>query len=115
MVDRTITLYTDDGRELIADILFTYHSDEFLHDYVVFQIRESGEASAAIYIPSEDGQGSLEKIESEEEWQLLEELLNDYANQEESSGCGSCSSCGGSCGGNCDSESCCGVCSNDNE
>ena len=82
MVDRTITLYTEDGKELIADILFTYHSEDFSHDYVVFQIRESGEASAAIYVPGENGQGSLEKIETDEEWQLLEELLDDYANQE---------------------------------
>ena len=67
MVDRTITLYTEDGKELIADILFTYHSEDFSHDYVVFQIRESGEASAAIYVPGENGQGSLEKIETDEE------------------------------------------------
>ncbi len=111
MVDRTITLYTEDGKELIADILFTYHSEDFSHDYVVFQIRESGEASAAIYVPGENGQGSLEKIETDEEWQLLEELLDDYANQEENSGCGGCSSCGG-CSEDC---ACGGDCKNDNE
>ena len=111
MVDRTVTLYTEDGKELIADILFTYHSEDFSHDYVVFQIRESGEASAAIYVPGENGQGSLEKIETDEEWQLLEELLDDYANQEENRGCGGCSSCGG-CSEDC---ACGGDCKNDNE
>lgn len=117
MVDRTITLFTEDGKELIADILFTYHSEEFEHDYVVFQIRESQQASAAIYVPSENGQGSLEKIESEEEWQLLEELLADYCNQD-NEGCGgscsgSCDSCGSTCGscGSCD----CGDEANDGE
>ncbi len=101
MVDRTITLIRDDGKEIIADILFTYHSPEFDKDYVVFQVRESGEVSAAQYFENDDKKGTLEKIETEEEWQLLEELLNDYA-EESNKGCGSscegcqsCSSCSG--------------------
>ena len=41
MVDRTITLVRDDGTEIVADIFFTYHSDEFNKDYVVFQVRDT--------------------------------------------------------------------------
>lgn len=106
MVDRTLTLYTEDGKEILADVVFTYNSEEFNHDYVVFQLRETKEISAAIYIPEGDGAGHLEKIETEEEWQLLEELLNDYNSEQVEGGCASCSGgcagCGSSCGGDCD-------------
>ena len=102
MVDRTITLIRDDGKEIIADILFTYHSTDFDKDYVVFQVRESGEVSAAVYFESDDKKGTLEKVETEEEWNLLEDLLNDYADQKANEGgCASCQSCSG-CSG-CDS------------
>ncbi len=94
-MDRTITLVQDDGKEITADILFTYHSDDFGKDYVVFQVRTSGDISAASYTEVDGKNGSLDKIETEEEWNLLEELLNDYANQnEENEGCGGvCQGC----------------------
>lgn len=111
MVDRTITLIRDDGKEIIADILFTYHYDENNNDYVVFQVRESGEISAARYVASDDKNGTLEKVETDEEWEMLEELLNDYAENQNNnvgggcSGCSSCSNCSG-CEGCEDCENC---------
>ncbi len=107
MEDRTITLTTEDGKEIVCDILFTYHSDQFKKDYVIFVPRGANEASAASYIEKSDGAGELQKIETEEEWQMLEDLLNDYYNNLEenencSGNCGSCSSCGGDCDGECD-------------
>ncbi|HIT50259.1 MAG TPA: DUF1292 domain-containing protein [Candidatus Pelethenecus faecipullorum] len=100
MQERTITLTTDDGKEVVCDILFTYHSDEFNKDYVVFQPRGTEEASAACYIEHENGEGELVQIQTDEEWEMLEDLLEDYSNQlEENSGCsGGCASCGGGCG-----------------
>lgn len=104
MQDRTLTLIQDDGKEILCDILFTYHSEEFNKDYVVFQVRGEASASAAIYHPEDNGKGSLERIESDEEWEMLEELLNDYASNMEdscSSGCSGCSGCSSDeeCGG----------------
>ncbi len=98
MEDRTITLTTETGEEIICDILFTYHSDEYNKDYVVFVPKGSNEASAASYIETGDGAGTLEKIEAEEEWDMLEDLLDDYFNQQQAEGgcqgsCGDCSGC----------------------
>ena len=95
MQDRTLTLIQDDGKEILCDILFTYHSEEFNKDYVVFQVRGEASASAAIYHPEDNGKGSLERIESDEEWEMLEELLDDYYNNQESGCEGSCDSCVG--------------------
>ena len=110
MVDRTITLIREDGKEIIADILFTYHSDDFSKDYVVFQVRETGDISAASYTQENGGTGNLDRVETEEEWEMLEDLLNDYASSVEDSchsGCQGCSGCHSSeeCGG-------CGECQN---
>ena len=108
MQDRTLTLIQEDGAEVLCDILFTYHWEETNKDYVVFQVRGGSSASAAIYYPKDGGKGSLERIETEEEWAMLEDLLNDYASAMEES-----SSCGGSCHGcsGCHSEEECGGCS----
>lgn len=111
MEERTITLTTETGEEIICDILFTYFSEEFNKNYVVFQARNTNEASAASYIETGDGAGELQRIETDEEWEMLEDLLEDYANSLENTGScgGACGSCGGSCSecdcdGNCDCE-----------
>ena len=112
MNDRQLTIVTDDGQEIICNILFTYHSDEFNKDYVVFVKADTNECSAASYTPLEDGQGKLDVIENEEEWKMLESVLDDWVskNQEmsECGGCnGSCQGCGSSCGEECDCDGDC--------
>ena len=34
--DKTMTVFDEDGKEVECEILFTYHSDEFNKDYVLF-------------------------------------------------------------------------------
>jgi len=98
MQDRELTLTLDDGSEVLCDILFTYHDEERDKNYVVFQIRENGDISAAAYDEKDDQSGSLQKIETDEEWEMLEELLDEYSNQNEpQGGCAGCSK--GSCAG----------------
>lgn len=108
MTDRNLTIKTDDGEELQCTILFTYHYDKNNKDYVVFQVNGTDSCAAAIYHPGHDGEGSLEKVETEEEWAMLEDLLEDYANNlPEDEGCAGCD--GGNCqGGSCDGCSGCG-------
>ncbi|GEM_PF-1001559 len=113
MQDRTMTLYQEDGTKVICDILFTYHYEKTNKDYVVFQVRDTNEVSAATYEPTDSGAGRLGLVETEEEWTMLEGLLNDYAQSlddlEGSCGgaCGSCGGCGGACDGDCDCDSDC--------
>ena len=71
-------LTDDQGNKTKAEILFTHHSDKFNKDYVVFLPEDDEQYSAASYIEGKDGYGNLEPIESDEEWKLLEDLLNDY-------------------------------------
>ena len=108
MKDRTITLIQEDGQEIVCDILFTYYAEEFNKNYVVFQVRKTGEVSAATYDPEDGKEGRLGKIETDEEWQLLEDLLSEYAERMGAGcggNCGGCAGCGSEdCDGNCDCE-----------
>lgn len=99
----TITLTTDDGKEIECEVLFTYHSKENNKDYLIFQPEGLDQVSAAIYVENENGEASLEKIETEEEWDMLELLVNDYFQKNQpAGGCGGgCASCGGGCDGGC--------------
>ncbi len=109
--ERLLTITTEDGSEILCEILFTHHSEDFNKDYVVFTEQGTNNASAAIYVPTADGNGRLEEIKSEEEWAMLEELLEEYAdNMEQADGCGcGCDDCEGGCGDEecgCDDEGC---------
>ncbi len=99
--ERLLTIVTDDGKEVLCEILFTHHSDETNKDYVVFVQKGTNEASAAVYVPTADGNGELKQIETEKEWTMLEELLADYADKMEEhdhDGCGcGCDHCDSEC------------------
>ena len=81
--DRILNLTTEDGKKVQAEILFTHHSDEFNTDYVVFVVEGSNEANAARYVADSETSGHLEAVQTDAEWQLLEELLEEYLNSEE--------------------------------
>lgn len=104
--DKTITITTEEGKEMVCNILFTFDSERFNNSYVVFQAQGEEFASAAIYNPANDGTGSLEKIESEEEWDLVAEVFDQYfsENSHQCNGnCDGCESCDEECG---DDEGC---------
>lgn len=112
MEKQYITLINEDGSETKAEILFTYHSEEFNKNYVVFMPEDTpDEVAAASYI--ENGtQGTLEQITTEEEWELIADLLEEYVSQLEAKDNGCC--CGGEC--NCDGEcDCDGECNGEEE
>ncbi len=78
-IDNKLTIITD-GVEEEATILFTFTNTD--KNYVVFEFDESEEVSAAIFVPNVDSnEGELIDIETEEEWEMVEDALNDYFNE----------------------------------
>lgn len=71
----------EDGNETRMTILFTFDSEDYGAKYVVFQNPESvdGEVFASRY--TDDGE--LVPIESDEEWDMVEEVINTFAEDEE--------------------------------
>lgn len=81
--DRQFTVTDEDGKETLCTILFTFHSDEFNKDYVVFYPSEQEdndeiELSAASFVEGPDGIGELQDIETEEEWEMIENALDHF-------------------------------------
>ena len=87
----TITVVDEQGNEQLCEILFIFESDEFGKSYVLYYpLGEEGDDEeidihASSFIPNEEtGDGELSPIETEEEWDLVEEMLNTFlAEQEE--------------------------------
>lgn len=77
MDDNKLTIIYD-GEEVMADILFTHFSEQFGKNYVVFQFSDRDEVSAAVYVETKDGEGFFEDVQTEEEWEMLDELLENY-------------------------------------
>lgn len=77
MNDNMITIIQGE-EERIAEIILTYFNEETNKQYVIFEFVDTNEVSAAIYIEDNDLEGTFLDIETDEEWEMLEELLDDY-------------------------------------
>ncbi|MGM7635707.1 DUF1292 domain-containing protein [Bacillus sp. Hm123] len=89
--EKQITIIDENGNEQLCEVLFTFDSDAFEKSYVLYfpvgaeeDENEEIEIHASSFIPAEDGQdGELMPIESDEEWDLIEEMLNTFLDEEE--------------------------------
>jgi uncharacterized protein YrzB (UPF0473 family) len=83
MQDDNLITITIDDEEKVAEILFTHHDEDNDKTYVVFRFMDSEEISAAVYHEETDTEGYFEDIETEQEWELLDEILSDYFDESE--------------------------------
>lgn len=91
MDQEQITIVDENGNEQLCQILFTFASDEFNKSYVVYapigqDEDEDGNVTvhAASFVEGEDGaSGDLMAIETEEEWDLVEEMFNTFAEEQD--------------------------------
>ena len=82
MLDSNCLYVTDEnGQEKKMIILFTFDSPDYGQQYVVFQDPnlEDGQVYASRY----DSEGNLLPIESDEEWDMVEEVINTIVEDEE--------------------------------
>lgn len=84
-----ITLVDEEGNESLYEILFTFDSDEFNKSYVVLYPagtldEEDVELQAYAYEEEDEGgSGQLMPIETEAEWDMVEEVLNTFLDEED--------------------------------
>ena len=80
-----VLVFEKDGKEIECQILFTCNLEGFGdNNYVVFQIGDTDDISAARYIEENDGIGQLLDIETDEEWDLLDDAIESFYNDLES-------------------------------
>jgi uncharacterized protein YrzB (UPF0473 family) len=85
-----ITVVDENGNEQLCEVLFTFESEEFGKSYVLYypigteDDDDEVEIHASAFIPSENGEdGELMPIETEEEWDMIEEMLNTFLDEQE--------------------------------
>lgn len=71
---------TDQGEEKEMKILFTFDSETYGKQYVLFH---EDEDDAEIFCMAYDDQGNLYAVEDEEEWEMIEEVLEGYMDGQE--------------------------------
>ncbi|MBT2754629.1 DUF1292 domain-containing protein [Mesobacillus foraminis] len=90
--ENNITVVDENGNEQLCEVLFTFDSEEFGKSYVLYyplgaeeDEEEEIEIHASSFTPTEDGQdGELMPIETDEEWDMIEEMLETFlAEQDE--------------------------------
>jgi len=85
-----LTIINEDHQEIECEIVFTFDSEEYEKNYVVFSpigeeyVDEDGypEIHAASYVPDEDGEGVLTSIEDDKEWDMIEEVIASFLEAE---------------------------------
>ena len=89
--ENQITIVDQDGNEQLCEVLFTFESEDFGKSYVLFQQvgeveedEDGPEIHAYAFAPTDDGgDGELIPIETEEEWDMVEEMLNTFYEEQE--------------------------------
>lgn len=82
--DNQLIFVKENNEEVVCDILFTYHSENFNKDYVFFipveNINDDGtnDVACASYIEKDNAIGELNAVESDEEWEELSEVFNSF-------------------------------------
>ena len=82
--DDFITLVDDQGNEQLYKVLFTFDSDDYGKSYILLypasaENDEQVDIQAYAYQNQDDGsEGELEPIEDDAEWDMVEEVLNTF-------------------------------------
>jgi uncharacterized protein YrzB (UPF0473 family) len=87
--EKQITVIDDNGNEQLCEVLFTFDSEEFKKSYVLYypvgadEDEEDIEIHASSFNQGENEEGELSPIETDEEWDMIEEMLNAFLDEEE--------------------------------
>ncbi len=84
----TFTIIDEEGKELECEALFTFDSEETNNSYIVYTDNTEDKDGnvkvyAAIYDAEGDEEGILKPIESDEEWAIVEKILEEIQEDEQ--------------------------------
>ena len=76
----TFTVISDEGKEIVCNVLFTFDSDETKKSYIVYtdntkDSNGSVKVYASIYDPKSIDDMELLPIETDKEWKIIETIL----------------------------------------
>ena len=79
-MDNKITIVDENGNEVEMEILLTFHLDEFNKDYVAYFNPLQDEME--VFVDSYDDNKNLFAVETEEEWDSIEEVINAFVDEQ---------------------------------
>lgn len=84
MEDKKFMVIDEDGVETEFEVVLTFKNDEFNKSYVIYKLpgEENDEVFAAIYDEKATDGGMLTQIETDDEWDMIEEVLNAFLDEE---------------------------------
>jgi uncharacterized protein YrzB (UPF0473 family) len=85
MENETMVVVNELGEEVLYEIVLTFENKEFEKHYVIYKLpgEENDEVFASSYNPDNKNGGDLAPIESDPEWDMIEEVLNAFVEEEE--------------------------------
>lgn len=83
MEEKTIVITDEQGNDVEFEIIMTFQDPESKKNYVVYKDPDSvDEVMAAEYVEEDDGKGTLLDIETDEEFDMIQEVLNTFTEEE---------------------------------
>lgn len=78
----TFKVTNNEGKEVECEVLFTFESEETGKNYIVYTDNTKDDAGntrvyASTYKPDDNNMTSLEPIESEKEWKIIDKILEE--------------------------------------
>lgn len=85
MEKETMIVIDEEGNEVLYEIVLTFNSKETNKSYVIYKLPgdENEEVFASSYDEQQQDGGDLKQIETDEEWDMIEEVLNAFVEEEE--------------------------------
>ncbi|HHU60137.1 TPA: DUF1292 domain-containing protein [bacterium] len=77
-----IVITREDGKEVEMTVLFTFTSEEYGFDYVLYY-DEEGESEEVMAFRYDEESGKLSEIESDEEWEMVSEVYEAFMEETE--------------------------------
>jgi len=83
--DKRLSVVDENGDEQIYEIVLTFHSDSLEKSYVLYkEPGDTDEVFAASFDEENNDGGILHPIETDEEWDMIEEVLETFTDDDES-------------------------------
>ncbi len=84
MEEKTFTVIDEEGKEKEFEVVLTFKNPDTKKSYVIYKLPgdENEEVFAAIYDEESTMGGNLMPIETDEEWDTLDEVLNAFLDEE---------------------------------
>ena len=84
MNDKIMYITNEAGETVEYEVILTYEHPETKINYVIYKLpEEQEEVLAARFVEEGEGEGSLSPIETEEEYEMIEEILDAFLGEEE--------------------------------